>query len=327
MTQDEHARQLLRGGSPRHWPWADPQQELRRRRTLPSTLLVGDAHGVAALRRQHLRRPPRDFEVIGCCLTTPGSPREPVEGLPVLGGPGDVVDVVCHHAVDTVAVLPSTSAVGLRRLERQLRDTRADLLLAPAIPGAGTSSSRVPSAGRRGAAWSGRSGLHGVRAVIKAAFDRGAAALILVLLLPVLLGIAVAVKATTRGPVLVRLPRLGRHGRLFRLLRFSASEDTLLGPVLRRHSLDELPQLLNVLRGDMSLVGPRPGLPSETAGAEHRLRPGLIGLTPVGGRPGRSAEDDGMPIDVHYSENWTLLLDLAILRKSFAAALRGGRAA
>ncbi len=326
MTQDEHAHQLLRGGAaPRQWPWADLQRPAPRR-FLPTTLLVGDAHGVAALRRQHLRQLPRDYEVIGCCLTAPGSPGGTLEGLPVLGGPGDVVDVVRHYAVDTVAVLPSSGAAGLRRLERDLRATRADLLLAPAMSGAGTSSLRASSVGRRGAAWSERSGLHGVRALVKSSFDRVAAALILVLLLPVLLGVAVAVKATTRGPVFVRLARLGRHGRPFRLLRFSAHEDTPLGPILRRHSLDELPQLLNVLRGDMSLVGPRPGLPSETARAEHRLRPGLIGLTPLGGRPGRSS-DDGMPIDVHYVENWSLLLDLSILRKSFAAALRGGRAA
>ena len=325
MTHDEHAPRLLGGGSaPRHGPGADPRRA-RRRRSLPTTLLVGDARGVAALRRQHLRLPPRDYEVIGCCVAGPGSPGGTLEGLPVLGGPGDVVDVVRRYGVDTVAVLSSTSAVGLRRLEHDLRATRADLLLAPAVAVTGTSGLRASAAGRREATWSKRSGLHGVRALAKSSFDRAAAALVLLMLLPVLLGVALAVKATTHGPVFARLPRVGRNGHPFRLLRFSASEDTALGPVLRRHSLDEVPQLLNVLRGDMSLVGPRPGLPSQSADAEHRLRPGLIGLALLASRPGPSS-DDGMPIDVRYVENWSLLLDLAILRKSFAAALRGGRA-
>ena len=323
MTQDEHAHRLLRrGATPGQWPWVDPRQPARRR-PLPTALLVGDAHGIAALHRRHLRQPPRDYEVIGCCLTAPDPSRATLEGLPVLGGPDDVVSVVRSYAVDTVAVLPSSGGAALRRLERDLTATGADLVLAPAASGVGASSLRPAAAGRRRAA---RSGLHGVRALVKGTFDRGAAALILVLLMPVLLGIAVAVRATTRGPVLVRLPRLGRNGHPFSLLRFSAHRDTPLGPALRRHALDELPQLLNVLRGDMSLVGPRPGLPSETAHAAHRLRPGLIGLTPLAGRSGRSA-DDGMPMDVQYAENWSLLLDLSILRRSFAAALRGSRAA
>ena len=325
MTQDEHAHRLLRGSAaPGQRPEAGPQRPARHR-SLPTTLLVGDALGIAALRRQHLLQPPRDYEVIGCCLTTPASSRKTLEGLPVLGGLGDVVDVVRHRAVDTVAVLPSSGAAGLRRLERDLRTTRADLLLAPAVSEAGTSRLHPFPAGRRKAAWTERSGLHGVRALVKGSFDRGAAALILLLLLPVLLAVAVAVKTTTPGPVFVRLARLGRHGRPFRLLRFHAPEDTPLGRVLRRHSLDELPQLLNVLRGDMSLVGPRPALPSETAHAQHRLRPGLIGLTPPGGRPGRSS-DDALPIAVDYVENWSLRLDLTILRRTFAAAVRGGRA-
>ena len=323
MTQDEHAHQLLRGGTaPGQWPWAARRRPARRR-SLPTALLVGDARGIAALHRQHRRQPPRDYDVIGCCLTAPGSARQTLDGLPVLGGPDDVAGVVRHYAVDTVAVLPSSGGATVRRLERDLRATRAALVLAPAASEVDTSTLRRACTEPRRPA---RSGLHGARALAKGSFDRVAAALILVLLMPVLLGIAVAVRATTRGPVLVRLARLGRDGRPFSLLRFGAHRGTPLGQVLRRHSLDELPQLLNVLRGDMSLVGPRPGLPSDDAHTEHRLRPGLIGLTPLSGRPGRPS-DDGMPIDVHYVENWSLLLDLSILRKSFAAALRGGRAA
>ena len=125
---------------------------------------------------------------------------------------------------------------------------------------------------------------HGVNGPAKASFDRAVAALLLVLLAPVLLGVAVCVKATSRGPALVRQERVGRDGRLFHLLAFRSTEidtelaghhaadgdggwpaavrpdlgQTQLGAILRRYAIDELPQLFNVLRGDMSLVGPRP---------------------------------------------------------------------
>jgi lipopolysaccharide/colanic/teichoic acid biosynthesis glycosyltransferase len=189
---------------------------------------------------------------------------------------------------------------------------------------------------------------HGVNGPAKASFDRAVAALLLVLLAPVLLGIAVCVKATSRGPVLVRQERVGRDGRRFQLLAFRstevdaeqpghhaadddwwaelrpAPETTELGAVLRRYSIDELPQLFNVLRGDMSLVGPRPGLPSEVphvdASRRFPVKPGLTGLAPASRD---RFPDDGRRIDTDYAENWSLVLDLMILRKTFAAALRG----
>jgi lipopolysaccharide/colanic/teichoic acid biosynthesis glycosyltransferase len=103
---------------------------------------------------------------------------------------------------------------------------------------------------------------------------------------------------------------------------------TQLGRLLRRYSLDELPQLVNVLRGDMSLVGPRPPLPAEVAhyGVEMRRRfvvkPGLTGLWQVSGRSDLSWEDS-VRIDVHYVENWSLFLDLMIIWRTFGAVLRG----
>jgi lipopolysaccharide/colanic/teichoic acid biosynthesis glycosyltransferase len=108
-------------------------------------------------------------------------------------------------------------------------------------------------------------------------------------------------------------------------------EETPLGSTLRRYSIDELPQFFNVLSGDMSLVGPPPGLPSELArsGVDVRrcfpVKPGLTGLGQVSGDPGRPW-DDGGRIDGDYAGNWSLLLDLTILRKTFAAALRGNGA-
>jgi lipopolysaccharide/colanic/teichoic acid biosynthesis glycosyltransferase len=173
---------------------------------------------------------------------------------------------------------------------------------------------------------------HGVNGPAKAALDRAVAALLLVLLAPVLIGVAVGVKATSRGPVLARQERVGRDGRLFSLLAFRTTEidagPTELGAMLRRYGLAELPQLFNVLMGDMSLVGPRPEVPSEVTrlGVDARRRPpvkpGLTGLDSLGGGRDRFPADSPR-IDTDYAENWSLVLDLTILRKTFAAAIRG----
>ena len=190
-----------------------------------------------------------------------------------------------------------------------------------------------------------RNGVHGL---VKATFDRSVAALALVLLAPVLLVVALCVVASSPGPVLTRRERVGRDGRPFALLGFRVTDvdrvdagrsaldqphgrpelrtepaETQLGALLRRYSIDELPQLINVLRGDMSLVGPRPASPWELTGFDvdmHRrfpVKPGLTGL-------GRS--DDSRPVDADYAENWSLQLDLLILRQTFAAALRSNGA-
>ena len=317
MSQDKYADRLLRPETgPRLLPWSTRPGKDRRLRT---TLLVGHPLGVEAVHRRLLEQPRPDHRVIGCCLPAPG--RGPVPGLPVLGTPDDVVDVVHRYAVDTVAVLPSSGLDGaaLRRLERELAPTRADLVLAPAGDrGPRSHAPEPPSVPRRG--------LRGVDGLGKACFDRAAAAVLLVLLAPVLLAVAVGVKATTQGPVFVRRVRVGRHGRLFSALAFrSAGSDglgtTRLGAILRRLSLDELPRLFNVLKGDMSLVGPRPRLPGwNHLGVRPPLsvRPGLIGPAQVGGAPGRV-----LLTDVDYVENWSPLLDLTILRKTLAAVLRG----
>jgi exopolysaccharide biosynthesis polyprenyl glycosylphosphotransferase len=201
--------------------------------------------------------------------------------------------------------------------------------------------------------------LRGVRRLTKGVFDRSAAAFSLLLLAPFLLGIAVVVKATSPGPVLFRQERVGRHGRTFQMLKFRTMVDgaegllqtlaaendgngvlfkkkadprvTRVGAVLRRYSLDELPQLINIVRGDMSLVGPRPPLPSEVDryGFDmHRrflVKPGLTGLWQISGRSDLSW-DESVRIDIRYVENWSLVLDLMIMWRTVGAVLRGSGA-
>ncbi len=178
----------------------------------------------------------------------------------------------------------------------------------------------------------------------------------MVLLIPVLGAIALAIRLGDRGPVLFRQTRVGRDGKPFTLYKFRtmvvdaeqrkpglmALNDsggllfkmrkdprvTRVGSVLRRYSLDELPQLLNVLTGDMSLVGPRPALPDETSlygdYVRRRLavKPGITGLWQVNGRSDL-AWDEAVRLDVRYVENWSFFLDLQILWKTWSAVTNG----
>jgi lipopolysaccharide/colanic/teichoic acid biosynthesis glycosyltransferase len=189
----------------------------------------------------------------------------------------------------------------------------------------------------------------------KRAVDVVGAGVLIVLLAPVLLAAAFAIKVDSAGPVLFRQRRMGRHGREFHVLKlrtmrvgserqrqaladdnetdghlFKIREDpriTSTGRWLRRYSLDELPQLFNVLMGHMSLVGPRP-LPLEdsvfTGQARHRLlvRPGLTGLWQISGRSELSWEET-LRLDLTYVDTWSLRLDLLILARSPRAVLRG----
>ena len=187
---------------------------------------------------------------------------------------------------------------------------------------------------------------------VKRSFDVVASLVALVLLAPVLAVIAVLIARDSAGGVLYRQQRVGRDGEPFSILKFrsmSADADarradltaddgkglfklvddpriTGIGRVLRRYSLDELPQLVNVLRGEMSLVGPRPALPSEVAGYDELERrrlavtPGLSGLWQVSGRSDLSWVD-GIRLDLHYIERWTLALDLQILWRTGRAVV------
>lgn len=334
------------------------RHERMRGRLLQTTLLVGPAMAVAALHQQLSRHPQYGYRVVGCCLPSTGADGQSFHGIPVLGGPDDVVEIVRRYEVDTVAVLPSAELEGaaLRRLGWELESTRAELLLAPAVSDIAGPRIRVRPVCGLSLLQADRPQLSGSRRLTKASFDRAVAAVCLILVLPGLLVLAVAVKASSPGPVFFRQERAGRDGRTFQMLKFRSMHDgadrmvgklaalsdgngvlfkmirdprvTRLGRVMRRYSLDELPQLVNVLRGDMSLVGPRPPLPAEVEryGIDMRRRltvkPGMTGLWQVSGRSDLSWEDS-VRLDVHYVENWSLFLDLMIVWRTFGAVLRG----
>jgi exopolysaccharide biosynthesis polyprenyl glycosylphosphotransferase len=201
--------------------------------------------------------------------------------------------------------------------------------------------------------------LHGGSRLIKEAFDRVGALALLAVFGPLLLTVALCVRLTSRGPVLFRQVRVGRDGSQFRIFKFRSMyldaearlaelrhlnehdgvlfkirDDprvTRVGRWLRRFSLDELPQLLNVLMGQMSLVGPRPPLPSEVAAyagdVRRRLavKPGMTGLWQVSGRADLPWEE-AVRLDLRYVENWSLSLDLVILLRTMTAVVRSSGA-
>lgn len=169
---------------------------------------------------------------------------------------------------------------------------------------------------------------------VKRAIDIFGSLAALVVLAPLLAVVAAAVYVTMGPPVLFRQGRPGRGGRLFLLCKFRTMADTAAGPSptplgawLRAWSLDELPELFSVLKGDMSLVGPRPLLPEYLAvytpveARRHEMRPGVTGLAQVAGRNARSW-DERLALDVWYVDHWSLGLDLRILARTVGKVLR-----
>jgi len=325
-------------------------------RLLHRVIAVGGPSGVSevvdALRRNRFV----GYEVVGACVPDEITAEPQRFPVPVLGEP-DALRRLCEETrADTVLVARGGYATSqeLRRIGWDLEGSNIDLVVVPSLtdvagprihmrPVAGLPLLHVeqPQAGAAGG-------------LVKRLFDVGAASAALLLLSPVLLVVAAAVKLHDGGPVFFRQARVGRDGRHFGMLKFRSmvvdAENRLvdllhqndldgvlfkmkadpritrIGRFLRRYSIDELPQLVNVLRGEMSLVGPRPPLPSEVdeyARDVHRrllVRPGLTGLWQVSGRSGLSW-DESVRLDLYYVDNWSMMTDLVIMAKTVRAVL------
>ncbi|WP_435822593.1 sugar transferase [Microbispora bryophytorum] len=338
------------------------RQRLHRRRArgggcMRRVVVVGHRTAVAELVATFRRERYHGMEVVAACVPTGAAGW--IADVPVLGDFTDVPLVVEQVRADTVAVLacPELDGTALRRLAWRLERTRTDLVVAPALMEvAGPRIAIRPVAGLP-LLHVEHPELTGGRRLVKGVFDRLVAAAALVVLAPLLAAVAVAVRASGPGPVLFRQRRVGRDGVEFTILKFRTMRRdaearkvelvsdadgvlfkvrrdprvTPLGAALRRYSLDELPQLFNVLRGDMSLVGPRPPLPEEVAryGDDVRrrlvVRPGMTGLWQVNGRSDLSWEES-VRLDLRYVENWSLMLDLQILWKTWSAVAGGAGA-
>jgi len=332
----------------------------RRGRWTHRVVVVGNHPQAEALIGLLRQDPLSGLQVVGACVPGARGWRDPRRALdvPILGSLGSVTRAIVDSGADAVAVAasPGVTAEALRRLSYELEGTGVDLLVAPALTNiTGTRVSLRPVAGLP-LLHLDEPELDGARKFVKAVFDRSAAVTGLLVSAPLLLLLAVAVRVDSRGPALFRQERIGRDGRSFSVFKYRTmvvdaeqrradmlhlnEHDGLLfkvradprltrvGRLLRRFSLDELPQLLNVATGQMSLVGPRPPLPSEVA--EYRghvsrrllVKPGMTGLWQVNGRSDLSWSET-VRLDLRYVENWSLGLDLAILVKTVLAVLRG----
>lgn len=340
------------------------RKRLHRQRTaglcMSTVVAVGHEAAVAELISELRREPYHGLEVVAACLAG-GTAATEVAGVPVVGDLSDTADVVRRCGAETVAVLscPEMNGTQLRQLAWELEKTGTDLCVAPALLDvAGPRTTVRPTAGLT-LLHVDHPQLSGPRQVLKDLFDRGAAALALFLLCPLMIAIALAIKLSDTGPALFTQTRVGKDGRVFKIYKFRTMvvdaekrlaelraqnehdgvlfkmrrdpRITAVGAHLRKWSLDELPQLFNVLLGEMSLVGPRPALPDETARyADHVRRrlvvkPGLTGLWQVSGRSDLSW-DESVRLDLRYVENWSLALDLQILWKTVAVILGGSGA-
>jgi exopolysaccharide biosynthesis polyprenyl glycosylphosphotransferase len=324
-------------------------------------VVVGREIAVVDLVRRLRRDPAAGLTVVGACVPNPRSAGLLArENVPVLAGMEDAVAALERVKADAVLVASAseTASQYLRDLSWRLEGMNIEILVAPGLVEVSPERLQVRPTTTFPLIHVREPEFRGMRRVIKSVLDRSLAAMLLVLGAPVFLLLALAVRCTSTGPVFYKHGRVGMRGQEFELLKFRSmvtdaptDEDlmalnegndvqfkmrrdprvTKVGALLRRSSLDELPQLINVLRGDMSIVGPRPHVTREVEqyGPDmHRrllVKPGITGLWQVSGRSNLSW-DESVELDVRYVENWSLALDLRIMWRTGRAVLQAAGA-
>jgi exopolysaccharide biosynthesis polyprenyl glycosylphosphotransferase len=334
----------------------------RRGAMTKQVVVVGREIAVLDLVRRLRRDPDAGLRVVGACVPNPRSAGLLAgEDVPVLAGMADAVEALERTRADAVVVASASETAGqyLRDLSWRLEGTNIEILVAPGLVEVSPDRLQVRPTTSFPLLHVREPEFRGVRRLVKSVFDRSMAALALLFLGPVLLALAVAVRLSGPGPVLYRQERVGVNGRMFTILKFRSMvvdaekrledirdasisdgllfkmrDDPRVTPVgrwMRRLSLDELPQLFNVLGGTMSLVGPRPPLPSEVARYDSQVqrrllvKPGLTGLWQISGRSDLPWEE-AVRLDLRYVENWSLSLDLRIMWRTGRAVLRSSGA-
>ena len=324
------------------------------------TVVVGRADSAAALVQSLTSDRSQGLLPVAVCATDlQGRPMRSaaIEAIPVIGAPEDAIRATDLVDAEVVAVAshPDLAGPSLRRLSWALEDRGVELIVAPGLLDVAGPRLSIRPSQNLSLLHVERPSAVKVHVVSKSVMDRCLSAVLLLLLSPLLIAIAVAVKLGDRGPVFFRQERIGVRGEYFVMYKFrtmvpdaearladvlASSEGngmlfklardprvTRVGRFLRRYSLDELPQLLNVLFGQMSLVGPRPPLPREVDQYEPdalrrlRVRPGMTGLWQVSGRSDLSWEES-LRLDLHYVDNWSPTGDLHILLRTVNAVLR-----
>ena len=323
---------------------------------LRPVVVVGGNQEAAAVANMLVSEPSLGYRCLGFVADDVPPGTSIVDGQPVLGSIADALVVVrstgaTGAVIATSALDPSVS----NRLARQLTGSGYHVELSSSLYDISSSRLFLRPLGRfpvlyvepvRRDGWHGRA---------KRLFDVALASLVGLVVLPILAMAAAAIVLGSRGPVLFRQKRVGKHGELFEMLKlrtmvadaeqrahelrelnqadgpiFKMRSDprvTPVGRVLRALAIDELPQLWNVLRGDMSLVGPRPALPSEVPLWSEELhgrltvKPGMTGMWQVSGSRRWHSFDEYSRLDLYYVDNWSIWTDLAILAKTVPAVL------
>jgi len=295
------------------------------------------------------------YHVVGALLPDDELDASTPRGVPILGSSAKTAEATRGHEADLVVFTEGAfdSPTDFRRLAWDLEGHHVQMAVVPSLSDISSGRIMMRPVGGLPLVHVEQPQSLGAGRGLKRAFDVVGASLCLVLLSPVMLVVAVAIRLQDGGPVLFRQTRVGREGRLFECLKFRSMvidaearlsgvthlnsnpqgilfkaqcdpRITRIGRFIRRYSIDELPQLVNVLTGDMSLVGPRPALPSEvrryTQDVQRRLhvRPGMTGLWQVSGRSDLSW-DDTVRLDLYYVDNWSIVQDVSIVVKTVHA--------
>ncbi|MEV8588269.1 sugar transferase [Streptomyces sp. NPDC051180] len=344
------ARYLLRVGLHRH---------RNEGRCLRPVLAAGSPATVSDLISRTRKFPHLGWRVDAVCTTDGlGPDGDHVDGVPVVGPLADVASHVSRDGYRVVAITPDPhwSPDRLQRLAWNLEGSDAEMVVAPVLMEVAGPRLHVDAVLGIPLLRVSMPTFTGGRRAIKGVVDRLGAAVLLVLFAPLMAFVGLLVLVDSRGGAFYRQRRVGKDGREFTILKFRTmvtgadrARDELaelnegagllfklrrdprvtrVGAVLRRYSVDELPQLVNVLTGSMSLVGPRPPLPEESAayGPDIRRRllvkPGLTGLWQISGRSDLSWEE-AVRLDLRYVEDWSLALDTVILWKTLRAVVYG----
>jgi exopolysaccharide biosynthesis polyprenyl glycosylphosphotransferase len=341
------------------WMWRQWLSAQRMRGLYSSrVLLVGSRVSVTAIARELHRLPEAGYLVVGACV--PGnSIGDYIYGrIPISGNLDQLQTVMEATGADTIVVTSSDELPPerIRQLSWSLEPGRQHLVLAPSLTDVGGPRIHMRPVAGLPLIHVETPRYEGFKRFSKRAFDVVSSSLLIIALSPALIAAAVGVRVTTPGPTLFKQDRVGLNGEHFKMLKFRSmvvdaeqrlaelntadrsegnavmfkmKDDprvTPIGGFLRRFSLDELPQLFNVLLGSMSLVGPRPPLDREVAVYEHHVhrrflvKPGITGLWQVSGRSNLSWEDT-VRLDLYYVENWSITGDLLILWRTARAVL------
>jgi exopolysaccharide biosynthesis polyprenyl glycosylphosphotransferase len=349
---------LVAGRIALHWSQA---QARRQGEAMRPTLIVGAGRVGRVVAKRLLAYPDLGLKPIGFLDKEPMDPLEGAVTVPVLGASWDLDEVIVHHNVEQVIVTFSTAPNDvLLRLVRRCEELGVSVSFVPRLFEKVNGRVTVEHIGGLPLVSAHPSNPRGWQFAVKYAFDRVAAVVALLIVLPIIVASAIAVWISLGRPIFFRQVRVGRDGRPFAMLKFRSMHDaapaengvvelppdtapggvegedrrTRVGTFLRRTSIDELPQLINVLKGEMSLVGPRPERPEFVGLFEesvyrytdrHRVKAGITGWAQVNGLRGKTSLADRVEWDNYYIENWSLWLDLKIALMTALAVVRSSR--